>query len=198
MSSVQRKLFLSLAAEAQCCQICPDLCERTAVLSELNGSLKPKVMFIAEAPGRQGADRTRIPFSGDRSGANFNALLGSIGLERKDIFITNAVMCSPRSATGANRKPAKSEIKNCSSFLKRQIELLAPKVMVTIGTVALEALKAIEYHEFVLKNDVGKILNWNGRNLVPLYHPSPQVVISVRRMPQQLEDFQILKKALEM
>ncbi len=198
MDSDKYKNFSKLVSEAQCCQICPNLRERTAVLSELNGSLKPKVMFIAEAPGRQGADRTRIPFSGDKSGANFGVLLGSIGLERKDIFITNAVMCSPRSVTGANRKPAKSEIKNCSSFLKRQIELLAPKVMVTIGTVALEALKAIEYHEFVLKNDVGKILNWNGRNLVPLYHPSPQVVISVRRMPQQLEDFQILKKALEM
>jgi uracil-DNA glycosylase len=197
MSSARRKLFLSLATEARSCQICPDLCERTAVLSELNGSLQPKVMFIAEAPGRQGADRTRIPFSGDKSGANFNTLLESIDLERKDIFITNAVMCSPRSVTGANRKPHKSEIKNCSSFLRRQIELLAPEVLVTIGSVALEALKSIEYHEFVLKNDVGKILNWNGRKLVPLYHPSPQVVISVRRMPQQLEDFQILKRALE-
>jgi DNA polymerase len=198
VNSDRYKSFSKLVGEAQACQICPDLRERTAVLSELNGSLKPKVMFIAEAPGRQGADRTRIPFSGDRSGANFNALLGSIGLDRKDIFITNAVMCSPRSATGANRKPHKSEINNCSSFLSRQIELLAPKVIVTIGSVALEALKAIEYHEFVLKNDVGKILNWKGRKLVPLYHPSPQVVISVRRMSQQLEDFQILKKTLEM
>ncbi len=156
MNSDKRKLFSKLVSEAQCCQLCPDLRERTAVLSELNGSLTPKVMFIAEAPGRQGADRTRIPFSGDRSGANFGALLESIGLERKDIFITNAVMCSPRSVTGANRKPARSEMQNCSSFLRRQIELLAPKVLVTIGTVALEALKGIAYHEFVLKNDVGK------------------------------------------
>jgi uracil-DNA glycosylase family 4 len=198
MSAVKRKKFIELAAEAQACQLCPAMTERTAVLSELNGSLKPKVMFIAEAPGRQGADRTRIPFSGDRSGANFNTLLESIGLERKDIFITNAVMCSPRSATGANRKPHKSEINNCSSFLKRQIELLDPQILVTIGGVALEALKAIEYHEFILKEDVAKILDWNGRKLVPLYHPSPQVVISVRRLPQQLEDFKVLRNALEM
>jgi uracil-DNA glycosylase len=198
MSEAKREKFLQLTLEAHSCQVCPDLRERTAVLSELNGSLKPRVMFIAEAPGRQGADRTRIPFSGDRSGANFNALLESIGLERKDIFITNAVMCSPRSATGANRKPHKSEINNCSSFLKRQLELLDPQVLVTIGGVALEALKAIAHHEFVLKEDVAKILDWNERKLVPLYHPSPQVVISVRRLPQQLEDFQILKNALEM
>lgn len=196
MSSAKRDLFFKLAAEAQSCRICPDLCERTAVLSELNGSLDPKVFFIAEAPGRQGADRTRVPFSGDKSGANFSVLLESIGLERKDIFVTNAVMCSPRTATGANRKPLRTEIRNCSSFLRRTIEVINPTVIVTIGSVALEALKAIAYHEFVLKNDAAKILEWHNRTLVPLYHPSPQVVITVRRMPQQLEDFQVLKKAL--
>jgi DNA polymerase len=198
MSSAKRQLFLSLVLEAQGCQICPDLRERTAVLSELNGSLDPKLFFIAEAPGRQGADRTRIPFSGDRSGENFRVLLESIGLERKDIFVTNAVMCSPRTATDANRKPTKTEIKNCSSFLSRQIELIQPKIVVTIGVVALEAVKAIEHHEHILKNDAAKILDWNNRKLIPLYHPSPQVVITVRRMPQQLEDFQVLKRALEM
>ncbi len=194
--SVKRAKFLELTAEAQSCRICPDLRERTAVLSELNGSLRPKVMFIAEAPGRQGADRTRIPFSGDKSGANFRILLESIGLERKDIFITNAVMCSPRTATGANRRPTKTEIKNCSGFLKRQIELISPAVVVTIGSVALEALKAIEYHEFRLKNDAARVLDWNNRKLIPLYHPSPQVVASHRRMHEQLEDFQVLKKVL--
>ncbi len=197
MSSAKRQLFLSLALEAQACQICPDLCERTAVLSELNGSLEPKVFFIAEAPGRQGADRTRVPFSGDKSGENFRVLLASIGLERKDIFVTNAVMCSPRAATGANRKPFRTEIKNCSSFLRRTIEVINPTVIVTIGSVALEALKAIAYHEFVLKNDAAKILEWHDRKLVPLYHPSPQVVASHRRLPQQIEDFKVLKKALE-
>lgn len=198
MSVRLKDRFLKLCDEAHACQLCPAMTERTAVLSELNGSLNPKVMFIAEAPGRQGADRTRVPFSGDKSGANFRLLLESINLERKHIFITNSVMCSPRSATGANRKPHKSEIINCSSFLKRQIELINPKVLVTIGGVALEALKAIEPHDYVLKNDVAKILDWNGRRLVPLYHPSPQVVISVRRLPQQLEDFHVLKQALEM
>lgn len=196
MSLVKHELFLGLAAEAQSCQICPDLRERTAVLSELNGSLRPKVMFIAEAPGRQGADRTRIPFSGDKSGENFRILLKSIGLERKDIFITNAVMCSPRAATDANRRPTKTEIKNCSGFLKRQIELISPAVVVTIGSVALEALKAIEYHEFRLKNDATTLLDWNNRKLIPLYHPSPQVVASHRRMHEQLEDFQVLRKVL--
>jgi len=196
VGSIKHDRFIKLVNEAQACQLCSDLRERTAVLSELNGSLGPKVMFIAEAPGRQGADRTRIPFSGDKSGANFHILLESIGLDRKDIFITNAVMCSPRTVTGANRKPARTEIKNCSGFLRRQIELISPEVVATIGSVALEALKAIEYHEFRLKNDAAKILDWNKRKLIPLYHPSPQVVASHRRMPQQIEDFQVLRKLL--
>jgi DNA polymerase len=188
----KHKEFLKLAGKAQKCRICKAMQDKTAVLSELNGSLNPKVFFIAEAPGRQGADRTRKPFSGDKSGANFQILLDSIGLKREEIFITNAVLCSPRSETGANRRPFRSEIKNCSDFLRQTIDLINPKIIATIGGVSLEALKAIENHEFTLKSDVAKILDWNGRILIPLYHPSPQVVITVRKLEQQIEDFRVL------
>lgn len=190
------ELFDELCTQAGACQLCPAMTERTAVLSRLNGNLFPKVFFLAEAPGRQGADRTRKPFSGDKSGANFQILLDSIGLKREEIFITNSALCSPRSETGANRKPTKKEINNCSQFLRKQIELINPAVVVTLGAVALEALRAVEYHKFIVKTDAAKILNWNGRILIPLYHPSPQVVITVRKMPQQLEDFQVLKNAI--
>ena len=191
------KLFDELCTQAGACQKCPSMTERTAVLSELNGNLFPKVFFLAEAPGRQGADRTRKPFSGDRSGANFQILLNSISLEREEIFITNSALCSPRAVSGANRKPTKTEINNCSHFLQKQIELIDPPIIVTLGAVALEALKAVEYHKFTVKNDVAKILDWNGRILIPFYHPSPQVVITVRKMPQQLVDLQVLRKAIE-
>ena len=170
--------------------------DKTAVLSELNGNINPKVLFIAEAPGRQGADRTRKPFSGDKSGANFQILLDSIGLKREEIFITNAVLCSPRSETGANRKPIRAEIKNCASFLEETINLINPKIIATLGSVSLDALKAIEKHDFRLKTDAAKILYWNKRILIPLYHPSPQVVITVRKLPQQIEDFQVLQSAI--
>ncbi|MFN3330735.1 MAG: uracil-DNA glycosylase, partial [Pyrinomonadaceae bacterium] len=170
MSDVVKKDFLLLCKEAESCVKCPKLAEKKAVLSLLNGSLSPVVFFIAEAPGRKGADRTRRPFYGDQSGDNFQLLIDSIGLKREEIFITNAVLCSPRSESGANRKPSKSEIKNCSEFLKRQIELMNPKIIATLGSTALEALKYIENHEFTLKTHVGKILDWNGRKLIPLYH----------------------------
>lgn len=188
--------FLKIAETARNCRRCEAMCDKTAVLSELNGNLNPKVFFIAEAPGRQGADRTRKPFSGDKSGENFQKLLDSIGLRREEIFITNTVLCSPRSETGANRKPSKKEIKNCTDFLEKTINLINPKIVVTLGGVALEALKTIEYHQIILKSDAGGIFGWNGRILVPLYHPSPQVVASHRRLGEQLEDFRAVAEAI--
>lgn len=189
--------FLKLSREAQKCRRCENLCGRVAVLGELNGNINPKVMFVAEAPGRQGGDRTRMPFSGDASGANLQILLDSINLKREDIFITNTVLCNPRKESGANRKPTKKEMKNCADFLEKTIDLINPKIIVTLGAVALEGLKAIDYHSFTLKLNAAQILEWNSRRLIPLYHPSPQVIASHRRMPEQLADFQSLKKASE-
>lgn len=155
-----------------------------------------RVMFVGEAPGRQGGDRTRVPFSGDQSGRNFGRYLASIGLDREDVFITNAALCNPRAASDANRRPTRREVSNCSEFLRRQIEVVAPSVVVTLGAVSLDALRAVEYHQLSLKENVGQVLEWGGRLLVPLYHPSPQVLASHRREAAQLEDYKSVARAL--
>jgi len=154
---VKQKLFKQLTKEAAECTLCSAMCGRSAVLSELNGSPDARIMFIGEAPGRKGADRTRVPFSGDQSGANFDRFLSSINLTRKEIFITSAALCNPRSDSGANRKPTQKELTNCSGFLRRTIELVDPRVIVTLGSVALEALKRIQYHELSLKESAAQI-----------------------------------------
>ncbi len=189
--------FKTIYIEAQACTICPDLADKTAVLSELNGALDPKVFFVGEAPGRAGADRTRRPFTGDKSGENLQILFDSIGLSRDDVFLTSAVMCSPRSATDANRKPTRAEIRNCSGYLRQLLELIDPPLVATLGAVGLDSLKLIEEHSFTLKEHAGTILHWNGRILVPLYHPSPLVIASQRGLDIQLAHFQTLKRALE-
>ena len=171
---------------------------RSAVLSRLNGSPDARVMFIGEAPGRKGADRTRIPFSGDQSGANLDRFLSSIGLTREQIFITSAALCNPRSDSGANRKPTQKELANCSDFLRRTIALVDPRVIVTLGSVALEALKRIQYHELSLKESAARIHSWQERVLVPIYHPSPQVLASHRREAEQLRDYQVVAEAVRM
>jgi uracil-DNA glycosylase family 4 len=188
--------FNNLTREAAACVRCPAMCERTAVLSELNGPVGARVLFIGEAPGRKGADRTRIPFSGDQSGKNLERFLASIGLNRTEIFITSAALCNPRTESGANRKPTQTEIGNCSEFLRRTIEFIDPRVIVTLGSVALAALKAIHYHEFTLKESVGQIHQWHQRLLVPIYHPSPQVLASHRREAAQLQDYKVVARAL--
>lgn len=188
--------FAQLVDEASSCTRCPAMCGRSAVLSSLNGSPTARIMFIGEAPGRKGADRTRVPFSGDQSGANFDRFLASIGLRREQIFITSAALCNPRSDSGANRKPTQKELANCSEFLRRTIELIDPRVIVTLGSVALEALKRIQYHELNLKESAGQIHSWHERTLVPIYHPSPQVLASHRREAEQLQDYQVVAKAV--
>lgn len=198
MKVQQEGLFAELVAEAANCTRCPAMCGRSAVLSNLNGSPRARIMFVGEAPGRKGADRTRVPFSGDQSGANFDRFLASIALRREQIFITSAALCNPRAESGANRRPTQKELTNCSGFLRRTIELINPRVIVTLGSVALEALKRIQYHELNLKESAAQIHAWQGRTLVPMYHPSPQVLASHRREAEQLQDYQMVAKAVRL
>lgn len=170
---------------------------RTAVLSARNGSVTPRVLFVAEAPGRQGGDRTRVPMCGDASGRTFEALLESIGLTRADVFITNAVLCNPRSPTGANRPPTSAEVRACNPFLRRTLDLLDPPVVATLGAKALVALERIAPHGLRLASDAARAAPWHGRTLIPLYHPSPQVLISRRSLAEQMEDWQAVRRAIE-
>ncbi|MCM3903223.1 MAG: uracil-DNA glycosylase [Pyrinomonadaceae bacterium] len=193
----ENKLFTQLVSEAASCTRCPAMCDRTAVFSALNGSPLARVMFIGEAPGRKGANRTHVPFSGDQSGKNFDRFIASIGITREDIFITSAALCNPHTDSGANRKPTKSEVANCSRFLRGAIGIIDPRVVVTLGSVALEALKNIQRHELNLKESAGRIHSWDGRLLVPIYHPSPQVLASHRREAAQLQDYKVVVQAIE-
>ena len=77
--------FNDLVASVQHCDLCLRLCSRRKVLSQANGSIDAKVLFIAEAPGRLGADRTGVPLHGDRTGENFETLLGNIGWQRESV-----------------------------------------------------------------------------------------------------------------
>ena len=180
--------FLRLEKKAASCRLCPDLAEQSAVLSPANGSLKASIVFIAEAPGRFGAGRTGVPFQGDRSGDNFEILLKHIGLNRSEVFITNAVLCNPL-ADGNNRKPNAKEIKNCTAFLKESLDIIQPKVVVTLGTVALSSINQLLGTQFQLSQNVAQSLAMPNFTLFPLYHPSPRVTNWKRPMDQQKKDF---------
>jgi uracil-DNA glycosylase family 4 len=166
------------------------------IFGRASGRVPAPLMFIGEAPGRLGADETTIPFHGDRAGENFERLLGQSTLSRYDCFVTNAVLCNPRDSDGNNTTPNRLEVNNCTPFLRTQIELVDPKIIVTLGGLALAALKAIEAHDYELASTVRRSLDWNGRELIPLYHPGQRAMVH-RSFLNQLSDYRFVAERLQ-
>lgn len=183
--------FEALVTSVGACTACPRMCESKRVLNRGCGPLTARVMIIGEAPGRLGADSSELPFHGDKSGHNFEALLEVAGIRRSDVFITNAVLCNPRDHVGNNATPTEIEIVNCSRNLKRQIDLLQPAIVVTLGATALRAASYVEKHDLTLRAAVRTSTQWYGRELIPLYHPGQRAMIH-RSFANQSADYQFL------
>jgi uracil-DNA glycosylase len=142
------------------------------------GDSNPDILFIGEAPGRYGADVTGVPFTRDRSGRLFLRMLGSIGLTTSSpdddgpilhkAFVTNIVKCNPRGKNGTNRPPTKDEIDNCKEYLKDEIRILSPKIIVPLG---MPACRQILGQEFDGK-DLGKPIVQDNVWIFPLWHPA--------------------------
>ncbi|PPD57856.1 uracil-DNA glycosylase [Dehalogenimonas etheniformans] len=185
--------FDSLVKRAQICSKCPRMNGRRRVLGPSNGPLDAQVMFIAEAPGRLGAEKYGIPLFGDQTGRNFASFLESAEIDRTKVFITNAILCNPINQIGVNDTPTKAEIFNCSDFLRETIDILSPAFIVPLGRIALKALAVIEPHTVTLSSSVAEPINWRNCILLPLFHPSPRV-FSQRSKCQQCVDYQVLGK----
>ena len=107
-------------------------------------------------------------------------------------------MCWPRGANGSNGRPSREELLNCSRHLARQVEIVDPLVIVSLGLVALDALRLLAPVErSPLRDLVGRRLNWADRVLVPLYHPSPRVVNTTRSLSEQRRDFHALRELVD-
>ena len=168
---------------------------RRRLLSGANGSLDARVLFVAEAPGRFGGERTGVPLQSDQTGRNFIHLLATAGIARESVFVTNAVLCNPRDAQGRNAPPSATEIARCQPFLQRTIDIVAAPLVVALGRVALVALARLEAHDLELRRDVGRAIAWRGRILLPLYHPGPRAQIH-RPLAKQEGDFAALATLL--
>ena len=187
--------FAGLVSRVVQCHICPRMMGRSRVLGVGNGSLNAKVMFVAEAPGRKGADVSGIPLSGDQTGRNFDMLLDCCGIRREEVFITNSVLCNPRDAKNRNATPMRQEVKDCSVHLRSTIDIVQPKIVVTLGSIALSALNLVEAHKVALASNVGQRIAWNGRWLIPLYHPGPRARLH-RPFDVQKSDFMALAQVI--
>jgi uracil-DNA glycosylase family 4 len=187
-SAARALAYDALVARAQACRLCSRMEGRRRVLGAGNGPLDARVLFVAEAPGRLGGDKTGVPLVNDQSGRNFARLLEAAGWRRDEVFVSNAILCNPRDAQGRNDAPARAEIRNCSVHLRDLLAILDPPYVAALGRVALDALALITPHAIELRRDVATGVPWDGRTLVPLYHPGPRAQLH-RPFIQQQEDF---------
>ena len=152
--------------EAKDCTRCALHESRTTVVFGA-GDADADLMFVGEAPGRN-EDEAGLPFVG-RAGKLLDTLLGEIGLARSDVFIANVLKCRPP----GNRDPQPAEIAECSSYLMRQVELIEPRVICTLGNFSTK----------LLRDDPTGITRLHGQSevftigartvrLYPLYHPA--------------------------
>ena len=194
--AVTYKAYDALCSVVQGCQKCARMNGSARVLSRAAGRVDAPIMFIGEAPGRLGADSSEIPFHGDKSGHNFEELLEFTGLTRASAFVTNAALCNPKDENGNNAPPNQSEIENCSGHLRQQIDLVNPKIVVTLGACALRAVSLVESHNLSLSGAVRTANRWYGRILIPLYHPGQRAMIH-RSYANQRSDYQFVAEQLK-
>ncbi|MGZ5050792.1 MAG: uracil-DNA glycosylase [Methylobacter sp.] len=152
----------ALQAEVAPCTKC-ELCKTRTQTVFGSGNKSADWMFIGEGPGQQ-EDLQGLPFVG-KAGQLLTEMLRAIGLDREEVFIANIVKCRPPS----NRDPKPIEIETCIPYLKRQIALAQPKIIVVLGRIAAQALLNTEEPIGKLR---GKTHTLNGTPVVVVYHPA--------------------------
>lgn len=129
------------------------------------GNKNAKIMLIGEAPGEE-EDRQGKPFVG-KAGKLLTRILESVNIKRDEVFITNVVKCRPPN----NRDPAPEEIDTCLPYLLRQIEIIKPKIIITLGRISAYTL--LSKKNFSITKEHGKIFKFSNQTmLIPIYHPS--------------------------
>lgn len=171
--------------------VCPDLAREAKNLVIGDGNLDADIVFIGEAPGKN-EDETGLPFIG-AAGKFLNEMLANVGMERKDIYITNIVKYRPPK----NRDPSPNEKEAFWPYLVRQLEVIQPKLVVTLGRHSMEYFipgqKISAIHGGPMDIDFGdkKLV------IVPLYHPAAALYNGSMRSTL-IEDFAKLPKIISL
>lgn len=178
--------FDALVREITSCTLC-SLCEKRTNAVPGEGSLTADIVFIGEGPGFY-EDRDGRPFVGP-AGKFLDELLASIALRRQDVYITNMVKCRPPE----NRDPLPGEIQACQPYLDKQLELISPKVLVTLGRYSFAKLFPGE----AISRARGKPRTWRDITVFPMYHPAaalhnpalrPVILGDFARLPALISD----------
>ena len=166
-SQERRAELTAVYREARACTRCPELASTRTQVVFGSGNADADLMFVGEAPGAR-EDEQGIPFVG-AAGKLLGELLTEIGLTREDVFIANVLKCRPP----GNRDPLPAEIGNCSDYLMRQVELIAPRVICTLGNFATKLLRGEPVGISKLHGQAEiRVIGERAVRLYPLFHPA--------------------------
>ncbi len=173
--------------ERQChgCQKCALADTRTHVVFG-DGNRNAEIMFIGEGPGEQ-EDLQGIPFVG-RGGQFLDQMLDIIGLDRSKYYIANIVKCRPPQ----NRDPLALEQDSCIGYLREQVRLVHPKIIVCLGRIA--AMRIIK-EDFKITREHGQWFERAGVYLTAIYHPAA-LLRDPRRRPETFDDLKSLEQKI--
>ena len=162
----KQKLLDALRDEVLSRDVCPDLRDGATQLVMGDGNPDAKIVFIGEAPGKQ-EDEQGLPFVG-ASGKFLNEMLAQAGLERSDVYITNIVKYRPPN----NRDPSPGEKREFWPYLMRQLEIINPTVVITLGRHSMECF--IPDTKISTQHGQAKHVNYHDFSflVIPLYHPA--------------------------
>jgi DNA polymerase len=182
------EILEELKARALVCTRCRLAEKRTQVVFGV-GDPQARLMFVGEAPG-QNEDLQGEPFVG-AAGKLLDTLLGEIGMQRSDVYIANVLKCRPP----GNRDPRPDEIDSCKGYLREQIRLISPEVVMTLGNFATKLLLNTETGITRLRGLAHPW--WLGATLVPTFHPAAALRGGDRVTGQMREDFALVRSILD-
>src|SRR5215831_13411264 len=176
--------------EARACTRCPQLAAGRTTVVFGSGNADADLMFVGEAPGAS-EDEQGLPFVG-RAGKLLDKLLEEIGMARADVFIANCLKCRPP----GNRDPQPSEIENCRDYLWRQIELIEPSVICTLGNFSTKLLRDDPAGITRVHGQAEiRVLGARAVRLYPIFHPAA-ALYTPRMLETLREDFARLPELL--
>jgi uracil-DNA glycosylase len=189
-ASERRETLKEVFAQAKGCVRCPELAATRKTVVFGAGNADADLMFVGEAPGAS-EDEQGVPFVG-RAGKLLETLLGEVGLQRNDVFIANVLKCRPP----GNRDPLPVEIENCQDYLHRQVELIQPAVICTLGNFSTKLLRR-DPTGITRLHGQPEVLTLGRRavRLYPIFHPAA-ALYTPRMLETLREDFTRLPELL--
>ena len=164
----RREELKAVYRQASVCTRCPQLASTRQTVVFGSGNADADLMFVGEAPGAN-EDKQGVPFVG-QAGKLLDQLLGEIGLARPDVFVANVLNCRPP----GNRDPLPQEIDNCQDYLFRQLELIQPRVVCTLGNFSTKLLRADPSTGITRLHgrEEVRVIGPRAVRLFPIYHPA--------------------------